>query len=218
MKTKATPFASCQLYLACSSESREGFCNHVDTTCSSMNTCRTCSTFSDNGGKCLQLDYYPNVTISEYGSISRFGSDLAGKVQAEVYARGPVAAGVNANEILTYSGGIIDMPTKSKMIDHIVSIVGWGTDAATGTKYWVVRNSWGEYWGERGFFRIKMGGNQLGIEGNVAWANPAAWTEDNVKCFEDGTNCVNNGVGFTHEDFKREVNFQQSTGLAKKMF
>merc|ERR1711959_398863 len=41
-------------YMACSSESHEGFCQHADTTCSN-GVARTCSTFSDNGGKCKNL-------------------------------------------------------------------------------------------------------------------------------------------------------------------
>ena len=36
---------TCQPYLACSNESTEGFCPHVDTTCSAINTCKTCDTF-----------------------------------------------------------------------------------------------------------------------------------------------------------------------------
>ena len=39
------PYDSCQPYLACSSESTEGFCKHVDTSCSAINTCKTCDTF-----------------------------------------------------------------------------------------------------------------------------------------------------------------------------
>ena len=27
--------------------------------------------------------------------------------------------------------------------DHVIVIAGWGVDAATGTKYWVGRNSYG---------------------------------------------------------------------------
>lgn len=54
----------CLPYMACSEESQEGFCPHVDTTCSAVNTCRTCNTFSDNGGECVELDYFPNVSLT----------------------------------------------------------------------------------------------------------------------------------------------------------
>merc|ERR1719183_246789 len=56
-------------YMACSSESQEGLCSAGDWTCTPENIARTCSTFPPQG-KCLGLNKYPNVTISEYGSIS----------------------------------------------------------------------------------------------------------------------------------------------------
>ncbi len=34
-----------------------------------------------------------------------------------------------------------------------------------------------------------MGSNLLGLEGEVAWATPGTWTEDNFPCGEDGTSC-----------------------------
>lgn len=206
---KNVPYASCQQYMACSSESSEGFCKHVDTTCNGMNTCRTCSTFSDYGGKCVDIPFYPNATIKEYGELENWRT-----IMAEIYARGPVAAGVNANEILEYPGGVIDMPYKSKGVDHIVSITGWGTQA-NGDKFWIVRNSWGEYWGERGFFRIKMGENQLGIEGQVSWATPASWTEHNMPCAEDGSECAavpRSMDGFTHQEYVEAANLHTSLG------
>jgi len=124
------PYLTCQPYLACSQESQEGFCPHVDTTCSAMNTCRTCSTFSDNGGECVALDYYPNATVAEYGTIRH--PDLAERVRmikAEIHARGPVSASVNADPLVDFMGGrIFDDESAGRGPDHVVSIVGWGNE------------------------------------------------------------------------------------------
>lgn len=35
-------------------------------------------------------------------------------------------------------------------IDHAVLLVGYGTDEKTGEKYYKVRNSWGDSFGEEG--------------------------------------------------------------------
>ena len=179
--------------MACSAESTEGFCNHVDTSCSAANVCKTCDTFAGMGGACSEISFYPNATVSEYGtySILTAPNNVVHQIQAEIYARGPVATGVNAEPIVKYTGGIVD-DTKiwHMMVNHIVSIVGWGTDEETGTKFWIVRNSWGQYWGEMGYFRIIMGKNSLGIEMEVAWANPGSFTVQNYPCFENGENCI----------------------------
>merc|ERR1712032_953844 len=55
-------------YLACSSESQEGFCPHADFTCKPINVARTCGSFDHEGGACTGLSSYPNATISDYGS------------------------------------------------------------------------------------------------------------------------------------------------------
>lgn len=93
---------------------------------------------------------------------------------------------------LQYTGGVYDTYVPSES-NHIVSIVGWSTDKKTGEQYWIVRNSWGEYWGEMGYFRIALGKNLLQIEASCAWATPGSWTEHNLGCYEDGTNCVSKG-------------------------
>jgi cathepsin X len=173
-------------YIACSSDSSDGFCPYADTSCTAMNTCRTC----DHSGECSAVDTFPNATISEYGTYSYFKdgfSKAADKIKAEIYARGPVATGVNAEPLVEYTGGVVNNTSIfSMMVNHIVSIVGWDTDQETGEQYWIVRNSWGEYWGEMGFFRIIMGHNALGIEMEVAWATPGRFT---VPCNEDASNC-----------------------------
>jgi len=166
-------------YLACSSESSEGFCSHVDTTCNDMNVARTCSTFSPKGF-CAGLNTYPNATVAEYGSIS--GADNMAK---EIYARGPISCGIDAAPILKYTGGVSS--ARGGGVDHVVSIVGWGKE--NGTPYWMVRNSWGEYWGEMGYIKVEKGNNALNLEEQCAWAVPGAFTETNFPCYEGGENC-----------------------------
>ena len=124
------PYDTCQQYIACSSESEEGFCASVDTSCSAINTCRTCGTF---GEACSEIDYFPNATIAEYGTVSGEES-----MMAEIFARGPIACGVDATPLHEYTGGIYTGPNK-QAINHIISIVGWGVDV-DGTKFWHMRN------------------------------------------------------------------------------
>lgn len=183
------PYDTCMSYIACSSDSTNGFCPQVDTSCTPLNTCRTC----DGTGQCYAITEFPNATIAEYGTYSYYTdgfSNVVDKIKAEIYARGPVAAAINADPILNYKGGIVnDTSIFHMLVNHIVSIVGWGIDHTTRpqpTPYWIVRNSWGVYWGEMSYFRIIMGHNALGIESEIAWATPATFTIENIPCTTSG--------------------------------
>jgi len=64
----------------------------------------------------------------------------------------------------TYKGGIYREVIENPSLNHEISVVGWGT-TEDGVEYWVVRNSWGTYWGEYGFFKLAIGTNDnLGVE------------------------------------------------------
>ena len=52
-------------------------------------------------------------------------------------------------------------------INHAVVLVGYGTE--NGLDYWIVRNSWGPNWGEKGHFRIQRGINLCQIEFWGSW-------------------------------------------------
>ena len=147
----------------------------------------------------LKLTSFPNATVAEYGSYGL--DDTVEMIMAEIYARGPVKAAVNGSAIVDYKGGIITDPSlKDLDTTHSVSIVGWGMDSSLGRKHWIVRNSWGQYWGEMGFFRVEMGSNLLGIESHLAWATPGRYSTWNIPCDEEGSNCEGGGSSVSYLD------------------
>merc|ERR550514_474631 len=111
-------------------------------------------------------------------------------MQKEIYARGPIACGINAQPILDYQSGVFTKSGPLQQVDHVISVVGWGKE--DDTQYWIVRNSWGEYWGEMGYIRVAFG--SLAVERQCAWATVKDYTapekNNQVHCFEDGSNCA----------------------------
>lgn len=170
-------------YSACSSESTEGFCGKADWTCTPQNVARTCGSFDKENGECVGLSHYPNVSISDFGSVS--GRQ---EMQQEIFKNGPISCGIDALPLLNYEQGIVTDSGSS--IDHVISVVGWGKDAEKGG-YWIVRNSWGEYWGEMGYVRVGFGALQ--VEDQCAWASVKDYTApesgNQVHCHEGGDNC-----------------------------
>ncbi|KAF8029603.1 hypothetical protein BT93_E2124 [Corymbia citriodora subsp. variegata] len=72
-------------------------------------------------------------------------------------AQQPVSIGIAASgqEFSSYSGGVFNGDCGEEL-DHAVVVVGYGT--SEDGKFWKIRNSWGETWGENGYMRIQRGG------------------------------------------------------------
>jgi len=66
-----------------------------------------------------------------------------------------------------YSGGVLDNAGCGTQLDHGVAVVGYGTDVKD---YWIVRNSWGASWGEKGYVRLVRNKNECGIALNPSYA------------------------------------------------
>lgn len=86
---------------------------------------------------------------------------------------GPVSIAIEADQAVfqLYNGGVITKGCGTAL-DHGVLIVGYGTDNTTNTDYWLVKNSWGPKWGEKGFVRIIRNANMCGL--NSAASYPLA--------------------------------------------
>jgi cathepsin X len=96
----------------------------------------------------------------------------------EIYQRGPITCAMGIpDDFLNYTGGIYWDKSGYDDYDHDISITGWGVE--NGTKYWIVRNSWGSHWGEDGNFRVVRGINNINIESVCSWAVPRnTWAKD----------------------------------------
>jgi len=70
---------------------------------------------------------------------------------------GPFAAAVAASTWTSYKGGILT--SCDGAVDHGVTVVGYGSETINGneTKFWIIKNSWAETWGEKGYIRLAFG-------------------------------------------------------------
>ncbi|XP_007954672.1 dipeptidyl peptidase 1 [Orycteropus afer afer] len=122
------------------------------------------------------LRYY----TSDYHYVGGFyGGCNEALMKLELVNHGPMAVSFEVySDFLHYYKGIYhhtglrDPFSPFELTNHAVLLVGYGTDSASGLDYWIVKNSWGTSWGEDGYFRIRRGTDECGIESIAMAATP----------------------------------------------
>ncbi|XP_074595663.1 cathepsin B-like cysteine proteinase 3 [Brevipalpus obovatus] len=101
-----------------------------------------------------------------YGKEAMEISPNVESIQIEMSRYGPVQAGFDVYaDFLSYKSGVYKVESKDKIGYHSAKLIGWGTE--DGVPYWLAANSWGTSWGDGGFFKIRRGFNESGIEAEV---------------------------------------------------
>jgi C1A family cysteine protease len=110
------------------------------------------------------------VNIVDYQLLETTDEEI---IKQYLYEVGPLAIGINANPLNWYVYGVIDWGTDNcphDDINHAVVLVGYGHDDEEGLDFWRIRNSWGAYWGEKGYFRVSRGKGTCGVNKHVSYA------------------------------------------------
>nr|CAH7747554.1 unnamed protein product [Callosobruchus chinensis] len=94
----------------------------------------------------FKIKSYVNVTIQDEKALAHAVATI-----------GPISCAMDASYLSTYSHGIIDSScgcgSDRFFLNHGVLVVGYGEEK--GVEYWLVKNSWGTAWGDKGYFKLK---------------------------------------------------------------
>ncbi|KAK4284770.1 hypothetical protein QN277_001553 [Acacia crassicarpa] len=95
------------------------------------------------------------------------------QIAANLVKNGPLAVAINAVFMQTYIGGVSCPYICSRRLDHGVLLVGYGSSGYAPIRmkekqYWIIKNSWGENWGENGYYKICRGRNICGVDSMVS--------------------------------------------------
>eukprot|EP00442_Polarella_glacialis_P035962 CAMPEP_0115123794 /NCGR_PEP_ID=MMETSP0227-20121206/47796_1 /TAXON_ID=89957 /ORGANISM="Polarella glacialis, Strain CCMP 1383" /LENGTH=395 /DNA_ID=CAMNT_0002526317 /DNA_START=35 /DNA_END=1222 /DNA_ORIENTATION=+ len=104
-----------------------------------------CSLHSTQTPAVIEISGYQKLPPNDYHAV----------MEALVNV-GPLAVNVQADVWSDYHSGVFEgCSNRSDVsIDHVVQLVGYGTDCKDGD-YWLVRNSWDATWGEKGYIRLR---------------------------------------------------------------
>jgi len=100
--------------------------------------------------------------LSDFGLVGweRLPQNKYEPLMRALVERGPVAVTVFATPWQLYSHGIFDSCDVDAILDHAVTLVGYGKDDKMDENFWLIQNSWGKQWGENGRIRLLRRDNE----------------------------------------------------------
>ncbi|KAJ9584365.1 hypothetical protein L9F63_021292, partial [Diploptera punctata] len=105
-------------------------------------------------GKCRYNHSTIGATDTGYTDIKAGDEQMLKEAVATI---GPISVVIDANadSFVFYESGIVCDPScSSTQLNHAVLVVGYGTDEKTKQDYYIVKNSWGEIWGDKGYIKM----------------------------------------------------------------
>lgn len=142
-------------------------CDTLDDGCDGGISYRALRWIASNGGITTEADYpYTGTTDAcNRAKLSHNAVSIAGLQRvatrseaslANAVAGQPVAVSIEAggDNFQHYKKGVYNGPCGTNL-NHGVTVVGYGQEAAGGDRYWIVKNSWGQGWGDDGYIRMK---------------------------------------------------------------
>ncbi|XP_062136111.1 procathepsin L-like [Drosophila sulfurigaster albostrigata] len=102
--------------------------------------------------------YNKNNIGSKISAVIQIARGNEAALASAVANKGPISVCLNAALFQYYKSGVLNNPSCSHSVDHSLVVIGYGTDSVGGD-YWLVRNSWGENWGENGYIRMARNRN-----------------------------------------------------------
>ncbi len=137
-----------------------------------------CYPYIGSDTKCHEKKECQRYRSTDYSYVGGyFGACNEQQMMMDVVNNGPVSVAFEVtDDFQNYRGGIYkttgltDKYNPWQLTNHAVLVVGYGEEK--GVKFWIVKNSWGGFWGEDGYFRILRGTNELSIESMAVTAKP----------------------------------------------
>ena len=129
------------------------------------------SAIEPNCNKTCQEGYNKNFNDDRYFASEYYTVKGEEELKTEIYERGSIEANFLVYEdFANYKEGVYQHIEGGLLGGHAIKIIGWGVE--NGVKYWLCVNSWNEFWGDKGTFKILRGENHCSIEGNIVTGMP----------------------------------------------